>query len=1094
MKFKRLFFLIFLKSIFSFGQFKSAVSPMQNYQSPNATSLGSFGDVPVSLYTGTPDISVPIHKLNERGVELDINLQYNARGVRVEDVPGWVGQNWALNAGGLITRTVRGTAYDELNFFHGKNVNQVVTPYIAEWSTSIGGGLSYLPVTQRGFFYHKDKLNVSYWNNLSYLYNLAYDSYYYTPFTSTMQSFFRAQNYRMDLEPDLFTFNFMGHTGHFFMGQDGEWKVFSDSNLKVVCNLDTDISYPVPPTPASGLNGLGPNFMLRFPKTINKITLIDDLGNKYLFDQVELTFNNFTSHRPEYNNDSRCIASAFYITKVTDVNSNILYQFEYEKVPWQAKFSVSYEDSFMDHDSSFAIVQNTATYGYKSERFSMGFGAPGQLILPSYLKKIKSESGIEINFNSVFVDNAMKYDGKANPLIDNPFNTNPYIEEFYGCSTGYEDPYFLFKNADLITDSLNPNSPYSMLWNQIKNKKLVNIKIKDNSNNQINVNLDYIDTTNVRLFLKELSFNSSKKYQFNYNNPSALPNFLSLSVDRLGYFNSIPFKFTISRNDVNYWLNELPALRQTNDSAIVGSLNQISYPTGGFTQFEFETNTYSKKITDNNILVAENGIIGGLRIKKIIKSDGEIKEYIYKKSLNDVNSSGNLLYNPIYFKETDFINSPLLTVNNNRRLRVRSLNSLTSMSNFMGVQLEYSDVFEKTTGNGYTHYKYSNYEEFPDYDPSILDNRGLQFAPKTDRSYERGKLKEQLTYKEGGILLKKNTFKYYTVNSHAVNAVNCNFTYNIGQVGSSIFYNSGKGNSYYLLPFISAYQIPYVDKSLTEENTESYNADGSVLYTFKKSRFIPYPFQTNSINNNGSIFKKQEYYSSSERYLGTLKTYQYPFDLNNSIGNSMIIKNLIPSISEKTERVSGNYLDPNSSEILSEKKLDYQIINNNLVDFILPKESFYKKGENNFEKGIIYTKFDHKGNVVEYKKENGILISVIWGYNLTKPIAVLENVSHNTIQQNTIDTLLNLSNLDVDSGLNGITENTLRINLKNLRNLFPDAMIKSYTYDSLSGVTSEIDYKNDIKYFIYDDLIRLKHVVDQQGNILTENIYNYKSY
>jgi len=31
--------------------------------SPNAASLGVYGDIPVSLYTGTPDISIPLYDI-----------------------------------------------------------------------------------------------------------------------------------------------------------------------------------------------------------------------------------------------------------------------------------------------------------------------------------------------------------------------------------------------------------------------------------------------------------------------------------------------------------------------------------------------------------------------------------------------------------------------------------------------------------------------------------------------------------------------------------------------------------------------------------------------------------------------------------------------------------------------------------------------------------------------------------------------------------------------------------------------------------------------------------------------------------------------
>ena len=32
----------------------------KNIQSPNAASLGKYGDVPISYYTGAPNISIPL--------------------------------------------------------------------------------------------------------------------------------------------------------------------------------------------------------------------------------------------------------------------------------------------------------------------------------------------------------------------------------------------------------------------------------------------------------------------------------------------------------------------------------------------------------------------------------------------------------------------------------------------------------------------------------------------------------------------------------------------------------------------------------------------------------------------------------------------------------------------------------------------------------------------------------------------------------------------------------------------------------------------------------------------------------------------------
>ncbi len=88
------------KSQFDYNRF---IAP-----SPTASSLGKYGDTPISLYTGTPNISIPIGTLTGTELQLPISLSYMARGVKVEDNASWVGTGWSLNAGGVITCTIRG--------------------------------------------------------------------------------------------------------------------------------------------------------------------------------------------------------------------------------------------------------------------------------------------------------------------------------------------------------------------------------------------------------------------------------------------------------------------------------------------------------------------------------------------------------------------------------------------------------------------------------------------------------------------------------------------------------------------------------------------------------------------------------------------------------------------------------------------------------------------------------------------------------------------------------------------------------------------------------------------------------------------------
>ncbi|WP_409029386.1 RHS repeat domain-containing protein [Gracilimonas sediminicola] len=88
--------------------------------SPTASSISKFGDSPVSYATGTPSIEIPLYNAQSRDLNIPISLSYHASGIRVSDVPSWVGLGWALNAGGVITRTMRGLPDEATHGFENK--------------------------------------------------------------------------------------------------------------------------------------------------------------------------------------------------------------------------------------------------------------------------------------------------------------------------------------------------------------------------------------------------------------------------------------------------------------------------------------------------------------------------------------------------------------------------------------------------------------------------------------------------------------------------------------------------------------------------------------------------------------------------------------------------------------------------------------------------------------------------------------------------------------------------------------------------------------------------------------------------------------
>jgi hypothetical protein len=85
--------------------------------SPNVSSLGKFGEWPVSLYTGLPNIAIPIYTVKGRSLSVPISIDYHSSGIRVGEIASWVGLGWALNAGGCISRSVRGLPDEQGGFF-----------------------------------------------------------------------------------------------------------------------------------------------------------------------------------------------------------------------------------------------------------------------------------------------------------------------------------------------------------------------------------------------------------------------------------------------------------------------------------------------------------------------------------------------------------------------------------------------------------------------------------------------------------------------------------------------------------------------------------------------------------------------------------------------------------------------------------------------------------------------------------------------------------------------------------------------------------------------------------------------------------------
>jgi YD repeat-containing protein len=243
------------------------------------------------------------------------------------------------------------------------------------------------------------------------------------------------------------------------------------------------------------------------------------------------------------------------------------------------------------------------------------------------------------------------------------------------------------------------------------------------------------------------------------------------------------------------------------------------------------------------------------------------------------------------------------------------------------------------------------------------------------------------------------------------------------------------------------------------------------------------------MDNGDSIINETNYtYNSRDLIKSTssvvnnstlIENVAYPFDCNSSLCSTMVEKNMI------------NY--PLKKEIFrdSEKISSTEIVYKNWISGVIAPELVKtSKGALTLENRLKYNNYDEKGNLLEVQQENNVKVSYIWGYNKTLPVAKLENISYNNIPVALITAIQTATNsnianeIDILYALNGLRISTDANMVK--------AMITTYTYKPLVGLTTLTDPKGDTQTFTYDSFGRLQYVKDNNGNILNENEYHFR--
>lgn len=348
-----------------------------------------------------------------------------------------------------------------------------------------------------------------------------------------------ADNIR-DGEQDVFSFNINGKSGKFFINKNKVPTLIDQSNIKI-----SFTSYPISPNLAPPCG------------RIKDFTIIDDNGIKYVFEEKETQSSETTTigNLSLSVNPTSSYVSSWLLTKIINPETNETIVVTYTTM---SANPIKYESGFSESQTLKLLA-----LGFEQQDAVFSFSTITATTLK--VNKINLPDGATIDFDYTTNRQDLLLDKALDKIIVKN-NRGNVVKNFKLNFSYYDSP-----------DEVNSPIVYSSGNNYNKRLQLANVEEWNNS------------TT------------IASKTSFQYNQ-TPLPRRDSRHIDYWGY--TVPF----SRNNIT----RLPArkLKETDyvglnltttslgggdrkpdaDYCKAGVLDKIIYPTGGFTQFEYEPN------------------------------------------------------------------------------------------------------------------------------------------------------------------------------------------------------------------------------------------------------------------------------------------------------------------------------------------------------------------------------------------------------------------------------------------------------------------------------------------------------------------------
>jgi len=1090
--------------------------------SPEAASLGKYGQIPVGLFTGTAQYNIPIHQFKSGPLTVPISINYSSNGVRVDEYSSSVGLGWSLIAGGVITRSVYGKR-DENQYFPASSVN------------FDSGEDQYNFVTQAS---HPDPFGI-------------------------------------DTAPDIFSFNFNGYSGKFYL-DDNDISFYSrevvflePSPLKVELIFDNPSTHFKIIDPSGVVYFFGQNDAIEKFRNFNTnqadnsepqpniatawylTKIIHPLGEEITFsyDKGSLIYENGISQsvtREDRISIGTACGGAFqdtpslniaignfcYLTEIVSTNSGKV-TFSYsqkassftglkklDKIRIEAQNAVlvkSFDLDYLVSNSMGSINPDIFTpkdeYRYRYFLSSVTEKSPTGATLPPFLLEYDAPGDLPPRF-SYAQDYWGFYNGKHlnRNLIDQKtidalagnFTLRNALNSFEGAD---RSPDSNFGKKGILKKITYPTLGSNELFYEGHSyygevttlpplvSAQANVSNTTQANNSFtiqNVKFDHKGTlsfgADINDFIQQetngnntLGFNVAEVRVYDITGATDVLEPIFFETDILCIS---PFLTPYSIDNNNFTKRVGVKLKKDHSYRF-----EIQLSPGYSTSFV--------KLDYHNTLpvtTLENIPVGGVRIKKVNALDGfgkiETKEYYYgTKDCLDCSSGTVINRNleaSISVSERRFctgppvigISCPTTTCGNT------TISSNTSFPIFgiQGYYIGYSDVIEsigENFANGGVHHEFEgNFAIAPTFSVVGEFIQGTRFS----NFFNFGRqLKSTIFRKENSAFIPlQETINHYTHDpafdkETIAYAVRQRMTFLQGVVFIST--NFSIENSWF---DVTGYSLLRQWHYMSGRTTIQYDDQGENPVT---------TIETYYYDNTDHLQQTRSEVTDSKGNLIKTET-KFPQDLVTKTAAEQLLidtHRIAMPIEQATTQVTASN---NHEELLSEVKTKYTNFGNGII---VPEEVFTQKG--NFgivEDRLVYHSYDDLGNPLEVSRSDGAHIIYVWGYKQQYPIAKIENASYQNMP-NEASTIINQIRIASNTEDSPAKEQQIKTLFQNLRShpFFNDAMVSTYIYNPLVGVTSMTDPRGYTMYYEYDTHNRLKRVKDQDGNIISENEYHY---